>query len=69
VSTPIEVCEQRDLKGLYKKARAGIIKDFTGVSAPYEIPANADIVMDTSLYSIDESAQIIFKKILPLIIN
>ncbi|MFT5789355.1 MAG: adenylylsulfate kinase [Shewanella sp.] len=48
VSTPIEVCEARDPKGLYKKARAGEIKDFTGISAPYEIPAAAELTIDTS---------------------
>jgi len=45
---PIEVCEQRDVKGLYKRARAGEIKDFTGISAPYDIPQNPDLVVDTS---------------------
>lgn len=45
---PIEVCEQRDVKGLYKRARAGEVKDFTGITAPYDIPENADIVVDTS---------------------
>jgi adenylylsulfate kinase len=45
---PIEICESRDVKGLYKRARAGEIKDFTGISAPYDIPENADIVVDTS---------------------
>ena len=48
VSTPIEVCEQRDRKGLYAKARAGIIKEFTGVSDPYEVPEDADLTIDTS---------------------
>lgn len=44
---PLEVCEQRDVKGLYQKARQGLIKDFTGVSAPYEIPENPELVVDT----------------------
>ena len=48
VSTPIEVCEQRDRKGLYAKARAGIVKEFTGVSDPYEIPTDAELVIDTA---------------------
>ncbi|MCL1049614.1 adenylyl-sulfate kinase [Shewanella abyssi] len=48
VSTPIEVCEARDPKGLYKKARAGEIKDFTGISAPYETPTAAELTIDTS---------------------
>lgn len=47
VATPIEVCEERDRKGLYAKARAGIVKEFTGVSDPYEEPADADMVIDT----------------------
>jgi sulfate adenylyltransferase len=48
VSTPIEVCEQRDRKGMYAKARAGIIKGFTGIDDPYDVPENAEIVIDTS---------------------
>jgi sulfate adenylyltransferase len=48
VSTPLEVCEARDRKGMYAKARAGIIKEFTGISDPYEEPENADVVIDTS---------------------
>lgn len=54
VATPAAVCEQRDRKGLYAKARAGIIPDFTGVSAPYEEPTDADLVMDTATITIDE---------------
>jgi len=48
VDTPIEVCEARDVKGLYKKARAGEIGEFSGISAPYEPPANPEITVDTS---------------------
>ncbi len=48
MSTPLEVCESRDLKGLYQKARAGETKDFTGISAPFEIPKNAVLSIDTS---------------------
>ena len=48
LTTPIEVCEARDPKGLYKKARAGDIPEFTGISAPYEPPVNPDITIDTS---------------------
>ena len=48
VSTAIDVCESRDPKGLYAKARAGEVKDFTGISAPYESPLNPDLVIDTS---------------------
>jgi sulfate adenylyltransferase len=48
VSTPLEVCEARDRKGIYAKARAGIVKEFTGISDPYEVPQDADVVLDTS---------------------
>ena len=44
---PLEVCEQRDVKGLYKKARAGLIKNYTGISSPYEEPVDADLVLET----------------------
>ncbi len=57
MSTPIEVCEQRDRKGLYAKARAGIIKEFTGVSDPYEEPNGADVVIDTTDVTPEEAAQ------------
>lgn len=58
--SPIEVCEARDVKGLYKKAREGVIKDFTGVSSPYEEPTDPDISIDTANSSIDdEVSQII----------
>ena len=48
VATPLEVCEQRDRKGLYAKARAGVLQQFTGISDPYEAPADADLVIDTT---------------------
>lgn len=57
IATPIEVCEQRDRKGLYAKARAGIIKEFTGISDPYEEPADAEVVIDTSDISPEQAAQ------------
>jgi sulfate adenylyltransferase len=53
----LEVCEERDRKGLYAKARAGIIKEFTGISDPYEPPDDAEIVIDTSDLSPEEAAQ------------
>ena len=53
VSCPIEVCEARDPKGLYKRARAGEIRQFTGIDAPYEPPKNPEIVVETSLFEID----------------
>lgn len=56
VSTPLSVCENRDPKGLYKKARSGEIKDFTGIDSPYEAPESPEISVDTSTYSIPEAA-------------
>lgn len=55
VNTPLEVCEQRDVKGLYKKARAGIIKGFTGIDSPFEAPRNPSITLSTVEKSVDES--------------
>jgi adenylylsulfate kinase len=55
VQCPLEVCETRDPKGLYKKARAGLIKGYTGISSPYEEPENPEIVIDTSLNTIEQS--------------
>ena len=57
VATPLEVCEERDRKGLYAKARAGIIKEFTGISDPYEEPADAELVIDTTKFTAEEAAQ------------
>lgn len=57
VATPIGICEERDRKGLYAKARAGILKEFTGISDPYEEPADADLVIDASAMSPEEAAQ------------
>ena len=57
ISTPIEVCEQRDCKGLYAKTRAGVIKEFTAVSDPYEVPDDADVVIDTTDITPEEAAQ------------
>ncbi len=51
----LDVCESRDVKGLYKRARAGEIKDFTGISSPYEEPENPELVVDTGALSLDES--------------
>lgn len=63
VSTPLEECEKRDKKGLYKKAREGALSDFTGISSPYEIPQNPDIVVDTSRHSIEESVDLVLSGI------
>lgn len=57
VATPLEICEKRDRKGLYAKARAGLIQDFTGISDPYEPPDDAEIVIDTSQLSLEEAAE------------
>ena len=57
IATSLEACEARDPKGLYKKARAGEIKGFTGIDDPYEAPEAAELVVDTSGKSVDESAQ------------
>ena len=57
MSTPLEVCEQRDVKGLYAKARSGEIANFTGISDPYEAPESAEIVIDTTRESVDEGVQ------------
>lgn len=67
VHAPLEVCEQRDVKGLYKKAREGKIKNFTGIDAPFEEPKNADIKLDTSRLSVAESIEKIVEVILPKI--
>jgi sulfate adenylyltransferase len=57
IATPVETCEQRDRKGLYAKARAGILKEFTGISDPYEEPEDADLVINTAELSPEEAAQ------------
>ena len=54
VKCPIEVCEERDVKGLYAKARAGEIKNFTGIDDPYEEPENAEMTLDTSTTTLEE---------------
>ena len=61
VNTSLEECERRDVKGLYKKAREGEIKNMTGISAPYEIPQNPDLEIDTVKESVEESVDKIFK--------
>ncbi len=57
VATPLEVCEQRDRKGLYAKARAGIVKQFTGISDPYDMPGDAEVVINTTETTPEEAAQ------------
>ncbi|MCA1748221.1 MAG: bifunctional sulfate adenylyltransferase/adenylylsulfate kinase [Parasphingopyxis sp.] len=63
VSTPLEVCEARDRKGLYAKARAGVIKEFTGISDPYEDPENPEMRIDTTEITIDQAAQQVLLKL------
>ena len=67
VSTPIEECERRDVKGLYAKARRGEIKNFNGISAPFEAPANPALSIDTSKLSVEESVNKLLELILPKI--
>lgn len=67
INAPLSVCEDRDVKGLYKKARSGEIKNFTGIDSPYEAPQNPALEIKTDNLSVDQSAQIIFDFILPLI--
>ncbi len=63
VSTPIEVCEARDVKGLYKKARNGEIPNFTGINSPYEVPTNSEIVINTVDVELDRAADMIIEKL------
>lgn len=67
VDAPLEVCEQRDVKGLYKKARAGEVKNFTGIDSPYEEPVNADVVIPTGKLSVEESVLKLMNFVLPKI--
>jgi adenylylsulfate kinase len=67
VHTPIEVCEQRDVKGLYKKARAGEIKNFTGIDSPFEHPKAPSLEVRTDLHSLEDCLQQILTAILPKI--
>lgn len=64
INTPLEECEKRDVKGLYKKARAGEIKDFTGINAPFEAPLTADVVIETKGKSIEESVEQLYEFII-----
>lgn len=64
VDCPLEVCEQRDVKGLYKKARRGEIKNFTGIDSPFEVPENPDVVVKTNEESLEECAEKVLKVVL-----
>jgi adenylylsulfate kinase-like enzyme len=65
VATPLDICEEKDIKGLYKKARLGQIKDFTGVRSPYEAPTNPDITLHPQSQSPDDCC----KKIIQMLIG
>ncbi|PLW98184.1 MAG: adenylyl-sulfate kinase [Marinilabiliales bacterium] len=65
VNPPLEICEERDTKGLYKKARRGLIKNFTGISSPFEAPKNPLVDIDTSKYNVEESVEILLEAIMP----
>lgn len=67
VSTPLEECERRDVKGLYARARRGEIKEFTGVSAPFEAPLSPDVDIDTSRLGVEECVERILEAVLPRI--
>lgn len=67
VNAPFEVCEQRDVKGLYQKARRGEIKDFTGLDAPFEAPTHAALELKTDQETVEQSAKKVLEYILPLI--
>lgn len=69
VNTPLEVCEERDVKGLYAKARKGEIKNFTGISAPFEAPEHPALLLDTSKLSLEESVNKLLELILPKVCN
>jgi len=69
INASVKTCESRDVKGLYKKARRGKIKDFTGISAPFEAPENPEIEINTSKLSIEESVKKVLDYILPKIKN
>ncbi|MHA1224004.1 MAG: adenylyl-sulfate kinase, partial [Candidatus Heimdallarchaeaceae archaeon] len=62
VKCPVEICETRDVKGLYEKAKAGIIKNFTGVSDPYEEPQAPEVICETDKETVEESVQKVLDK-------
>lgn len=67
VNCPLEVCEQRDVKGLYKRARAGLLKNFTGIDSQFEKPSHPDIELRTDLWTVKKTARYLLRKVLPLI--
>jgi adenylylsulfate kinase-like enzyme len=66
VDTPLSVCEERDVKGMYSKARNGEIKGFTGIDDPYESPDNAEIILDTVAHSAEENARTVLEHLIEL---
>ena len=67
INAPLEVCEQRDVKGLYRRAREGSLKNFTGIDSPFEIPENPDLVIDTSAMTIEACREMVLAFTLPLV--
>lgn len=67
INASLEVCEKRDVKGFYSKARKGEIQDFTGITAPFDIPKDAFITLDTEKMSIKECVEVLLNKLLPII--
>ena len=63
ISTPLEECERRDVKGLYKRARSGEIPNFSGISSPYEAPENPEITIDTTGMTIEESVDYLMEEL------
>ena len=63
IAAPLDVCEQRDPKGLYKKARSGLIKEFTGIDSPFEIPDNPDLILETGEHSVQECLDLLEARI------
>lgn len=68
VDCPLVVCEERDVKGLYKRARTGEVKNFTGISSPYEVPQNPDIRISTHVQTIAQSTDQLFSSVVPRIV-
>ena len=64
INTPFDECEKRDVKGLYKKARAGEIKGFIGIDSPFEAPVNAEIEIETKNFTIEKSVEILYQEVL-----
>jgi len=69
VDCPLSVCESRDVKGLYAKARKGEIRDFTGIDSPFEEPENPDVILNTANFSIEECVGLLLETDVPNLIN